>query len=138
MAIVLGMELNAARLIVDERKGRKKAIQSGIKVIGLLGILLASKKQGAIAEVKPLLDALIRHGFWIRNQLYAELLKLSGEEARSRDFRNRVSYLNLDLCGINYGIKRVSWLFGLAQSTLFDLLINFPSAFIAKKPRFYF
>jgi len=78
-AIVLAMELNADRLIVDERRGRQKAIHSGIKVIGLLGILLASKKQGLIAEVKPLLDALIVHGFWIRNELYAELLKLSGE-----------------------------------------------------------
>ncbi len=78
-AIALAVELKADRLIMDERRGREQAIKAGLKVIGLLGILLAAKKQGLIPAVQPLLDDLIAHGFWVRPQLYQELLSLAGE-----------------------------------------------------------
>ncbi|NJL09743.1 MAG: DUF3368 domain-containing protein [Calothrix sp. SM1_7_51] len=78
-AITLAIELNADRLIVDERKGRNEAIKLGLRVTGILGILLAAKQQGLIPLIQPLLDDLIANGFWIREQLYAELLQLSGE-----------------------------------------------------------
>ncbi len=78
-AIALAVELKADRLIVDERRGRERAIQTGVKVIGLLGIFLAAKKQGLISDVRPLLDDLIIHGFWVRPQLYQEVLSLAGE-----------------------------------------------------------
>ena len=38
-AIELAKELHADRLLIDERKGRRLAIQEGIAVIGLLGVL---------------------------------------------------------------------------------------------------
>jgi uncharacterized protein len=78
-AIALAVELQADRLLIDERKGRNEAIQAGICVTGVLGILLASKKQGYIPLLKPVLDDLINNGFWIREQLYAEVLLLGGE-----------------------------------------------------------
>ena len=78
-AIALAVELNAYRLIIDERQGRKKAIELGLRVTGLLGILLAAKQLGLIPTIRPLLDDLIANGFWIRQQLYAEILQLSGE-----------------------------------------------------------
>lgn len=78
-AIALAIELNADRLLIDERRGRQQAIQAGLKVTGLLGILLAAKQQGFIATVQPLLDALIANGFWIRDELYSETLRLAGE-----------------------------------------------------------
>lgn len=78
-AIALAVELKADRLIIDERRGRERASQAGIKVIGLLGILLAAKKQGFIPEMQPLLDDLIACGFWLRPQLYQEVLRLAGE-----------------------------------------------------------
>lgn len=73
------MELNADRLIVDERRGRNEAIRLGIRVTGILGILLAAKQQGLVSCIQPLLDDLIANGFWIREELYAELLQLAGE-----------------------------------------------------------
>ncbi|MGC1393575.1 MAG: DUF3368 domain-containing protein [Coleofasciculaceae cyanobacterium] len=78
-AIVLAVELNATRLIIDERRGRNQATQLGVQVIGLLGILLAAKQQGFIPTVQPVLDDLMEQGFWIREQLYAEILQLAGE-----------------------------------------------------------
>ncbi len=71
--------LNADRLIIDERRGRNEAIQLGLQVSGLLGILLAAKRQRLIPLVQPVLDDLIAQGFWIREQLYAEVLQLAGE-----------------------------------------------------------
>ncbi|MBC7969450.1 MAG: DUF3368 domain-containing protein [Verrucomicrobia bacterium] len=78
-AIALAIELNANRVLMDERRGRQQAMQAGLKVTGLLGILLAAKQQGLLATIQPLLNALIANGFWIRDELYAETLRLAGE-----------------------------------------------------------
>jgi predicted nucleic acid-binding protein len=40
-AITLAVEINAERLIIDERRGRNEAIRLGLQVTGLLGIALA-------------------------------------------------------------------------------------------------
>ncbi|MBD2569161.1 DUF3368 domain-containing protein [Anabaena lutea] len=70
-AIALGLELNADRLIIDERKGRNEAIKSGLQVTGLLGVVLAARQQGFIPLVQPILDDLIANGFWISEPLFA-------------------------------------------------------------------
>jgi uncharacterized protein len=78
-AIALGLELNANRLIIDERRGRNQAIGLGLQVIGILGIVLAAKQQNLIPSVKPILDDLIVNGFWMRDDLSNEVLQLAGE-----------------------------------------------------------
>lgn len=78
-AIALAIELKADRLLIDERRGRTIALQSGLKVTGLLGILVAAKQQRLIPLVKPLLDELIVQDFWIRRELYLEVLHLAQE-----------------------------------------------------------
>ena len=78
-AITLAVELPADRLLIDERKGRNEAIKSGIRVTGVIGILLAAKKQGFVTQIKPILNDLINNGFWICEQLYTEVLLLAGE-----------------------------------------------------------
>lgn len=81
-AIALAVELNADRLLMDERLGRAAAMRAGLKVTGVLGILIAAKRNNLIQEVKPLLDALIEQvGFWIDARLYAEVLQAVGEAA---------------------------------------------------------
>jgi hypothetical protein len=81
-AIALAVELNADRLLMDERLGRAAAMRAGLKVTGVLGILIAAKRNNLIQEVKPLLDALIEQvGFWIDARLYAEVLQAVGESA---------------------------------------------------------
>lgn len=81
-AIALALELNADRLLMDERLGRAAAMRAGLQVTGVLGILIAAKRNNLIQEVKPLLDALIEQvGFWIDARLYAEVLQAVGESA---------------------------------------------------------
>lgn len=74
-AIILAGEIDADLLLMDERLGRKIAIQRGLAVIGLLGVLRLAKQEKIIESVKPLLDDL-RHkaGFWFSNDLYQEVL----------------------------------------------------------------
>lgn len=78
-AIALAVEIEAIRLIVDERRGRQIASQLGLAVVGLLGVLLAAKRQGLISHVKPHLEALIAKGFWLRQEMYLEVLRLANE-----------------------------------------------------------
>jgi predicted nucleic acid-binding protein len=79
-AIALAIALNADRLIIDERKGRKIAIDMGVQVIGILGVLLEAKSNGLIDRVKPIVDDLIAiAGFRISQQLYAGILQAAKE-----------------------------------------------------------
>ena len=52
----------------------------GIKVTGTLGVLLRAKKAGYIAEVKPLMKALITNGMYISEKVYQYVLREAGEE----------------------------------------------------------
>jgi len=75
-AVILAKELNADLLIIDERKGRKTAEKYGLRIIGLLGVLVSGKKKGYIKELKPILDKLIEEiGFRVSNKLYKRILK---------------------------------------------------------------
>jgi predicted nucleic acid-binding protein len=58
-AIALAVEIQAERVLIDERRGRLIASRLNLRYTGILGILVEAKSQGLIAEVKPGLDALI-------------------------------------------------------------------------------
>ena len=80
-SIVLALELNADILLLDERKGRRAAEKYGIRITGLLGILMDAKEFGMIEEVKPIMDRLIYEvGFRISPKLYQQVLKRVGEK----------------------------------------------------------
>jgi hypothetical protein len=70
-------------LILDERPARRIAQALGLPLIGVLGILLASKQKGFIPAVRPTLDALVKNRFRLTPDLYEWLLAEAGEgEAR--------------------------------------------------------
>ena len=58
-AISLALEIHANLLLIDERKGRAEAHRLGLKITGLLGVLLEAKKTGLIERLAPVLDELI-------------------------------------------------------------------------------
>lgn len=79
-AIVLAEELHADYLLMDEAAGRAMAIRCGLRVIGLLGLLLRAKDRGMIPAVAPLLNTLERAaGFWMTADLKRRVLDQAGE-----------------------------------------------------------
>jgi len=81
-AIALAAEIGADLLLMDERRGRKVCERLGIKVLGLVGVLLEAKRRKVLKEIKPFLDALVhRAGFWLSRSVYLRALQEAGEEA---------------------------------------------------------
>lgn len=79
--LVLGLELGAEVVLVDEKEARHTASRLGLRPLGVLGVLLQAKQQGEIAEVRPLLDDLRgRAGFYIGVALIRQVLEMAGEE----------------------------------------------------------
>jgi predicted nucleic acid-binding protein len=79
-AIALAIELKAELLLIDERRGRAKANRLGLRITGLLGILVEAKHQNLVTAVKPLMDALIATSeFRISSALYNQILDMVDE-----------------------------------------------------------
>jgi uncharacterized protein len=78
-ALALAKELNADVVLIDEREGRRIALNEGLKVTGVIGALLEAKRQNFIDEVKYALDKLIAKGFRISKNVYMATLIQAGE-----------------------------------------------------------
>lgn len=75
-AIALAVELKADWTLIDERDARKVAKSLGLKVTGILGILLRAKQVGELESLQPVIDNLInKAGFRIAPELLAQILK---------------------------------------------------------------
>jgi predicted nucleic acid-binding protein len=79
-AIELARELRADRLLIDERKGRKLAVNEGVPVIGLLGIVLLAKRNGFAPSARKLLLRLeLEAGMYLSPEIRDAALKSVGE-----------------------------------------------------------
>ena len=79
-AILLALELSADLILMDERLGRSVAKQVGLKVTGVIGILLEAKEKKLIDEVRPILNSLrTEAGFRIAKSLYEQTLRIAQE-----------------------------------------------------------
>ena len=79
-SIALAVEEKAKYLIIDEYKGRAIADAYGVKIVGILGVLIQAKQQGVISSVKPSIEKLIEIGFRLDKKLIAKVLRSLGEE----------------------------------------------------------
>ncbi len=73
-AIALAEELNAAGIIIDEKEGRKIALERGLTVTGLLGVLRDASSRDLI-NLKEALDNLEKTAFRVSPTLVQELIE---------------------------------------------------------------
>jgi predicted nucleic acid-binding protein len=78
-AIYLALHLRADRLLLDDGDGRREAQRLGLRVTGVLGLLVAAKRTGLLPAVRPEVDKLRTSGFRVSEGLYKELLASCGE-----------------------------------------------------------
>jgi predicted nucleic acid-binding protein len=78
-SVVLAIEEQAEYLIIDEYKGRKIADELGVKIVGILGVLIQAKKENIIPTVKENIDKLLEIGFRLDKRLIERVFKALGE-----------------------------------------------------------
>lgn len=79
-AIALALEMDADLLLIDERRGRLEADRLGVKIVGLLGLLVEAKRNSLIVAVKPIIDDLIQmSAFRVSLTLYEQILRMVNE-----------------------------------------------------------
>lgn len=79
-ALALALEVSAERVLIDDAAGRAIALELGLTITGVLGVLLMAKQRQLITAVRPLMDGLIAQaGFWVSDELYQRVLQQAGE-----------------------------------------------------------
>jgi predicted nucleic acid-binding protein len=79
-AIVLAEECHAEYLLMDERHGRSVAEARGLKIVGLLGVLVIAKKAARIPSVGRLIAELEScAGFFVSDAVKQIVLTAAGE-----------------------------------------------------------
>lgn len=75
-AIVLAVELKPDWILLDEREGRKIAKGFGLKITGVLGVLVRAKQTGNLKSLQPVVENLmVKAGFRIAPELLEQILK---------------------------------------------------------------
>ena len=78
-AISFALQNPGFEAVLDERAGRACAKALGLRPVGTLGLLTLAKRQGAIAAVRPSIEALLGAGYHLGADLIAVVLEEAGE-----------------------------------------------------------
>ena len=78
-SLALAIEIGAELLLIDERAGRQIAQRAGLKITGILGILINAKKSDLISSVRKPVDELKDLGFRLNQRLVDTVLRNLGE-----------------------------------------------------------
>jgi predicted nucleic acid-binding protein len=88
-SIALALQEKADWPLIDERTGRRFAMQTGLRVKGTLGILVDGVRRGHIEDLQPVLDELIGKGTWIAPAIYTQVVALGQEARRAHEEQKR-------------------------------------------------
>jgi predicted nucleic acid-binding protein len=79
-AIPLAADLGAT-LLCDDGDARTEARKRGLDVVGSLGILLWAKRDGRLAEIRPVIERMTELGMFVSDRLCRLVLDAAGEAA---------------------------------------------------------
>ena len=77
--LALAVEHDARLILLDEKKGRRKAKEIGLTVKGIVGVLLEAKEKALIDVIKPFLIQLRDNGIHLSDSLINNALQDAGE-----------------------------------------------------------
>jgi uncharacterized protein len=77
--IGLALELNAHRVILDDRPARRLAQALGLRVRGTVGLLVVATRTGLLRAIRPSLDGLAQFNFFLSPRLYDQALAAARE-----------------------------------------------------------
>ena len=77
--IALAAQQAGALVLIDDALGRAEAAAQGLEVLDLARLLLAAKRAGLVAAVRPLVARLARRGFTFPRDTRRALLRDAGE-----------------------------------------------------------
>ncbi|MBM3882019.1 MAG: DUF3368 domain-containing protein [Verrucomicrobia bacterium] len=78
-AICLALETGPDMLLMDETDGRVVARSLGMRTQGVVGLLLQAKQAGRLTAIRPLLDQLVQHRFYLNPEFVRQILQQAGE-----------------------------------------------------------
>jgi uncharacterized protein len=78
-AIALAQREPSSILLLDDLRARKLAERLGLRRMGTVALLGQAKRAAMIPEIRPLLEALVANGIYIRQELIAAALREVGE-----------------------------------------------------------
>ena len=79
-ALALALERNIRDVLIDETAARHLAQELGLRVSGLLAVIIRAKRRGIVKAVEPLLSRLENEAnFWIGPELRERVLSAAGE-----------------------------------------------------------
>ena len=81
--LMLGLELPAAVVVIDDALGRRMAAHLKLHLTGTLGLLLDAKRLGLIPVIAPVLDQLDALRFRLASETRATILRMAGEAPES-------------------------------------------------------
>ena len=78
--IALARTISGAVVLLDERRGRQIASTAyRLQVVGTVGVLVRAKRAGLLPAVGPVLDAILRNGYFLSERLVQQALAAARE-----------------------------------------------------------
>ena len=77
--IALALENESSLLKKEKKKGRGIAKKLGIRITGILGVMIRAKETGVVEKIKPLVDKLEKVDFRMSARLKSQILESVGE-----------------------------------------------------------